>query len=366
MSLKEWIIGGGIVVAALIGGMLSPAVNESQIFKAFPEFNTTYSQNVINTTQTEAVLIKNIGKIQAKNADIFIQSNDDLNLQNIDCPESLPVNFDSRKKFNLKLPKFSINLDCSLEFDSSNEGNIYSIVVVADDTPGYQHQFEDEKDDKRTEPLFGSFSLVVGTILLATASYASVVIGVSYFVIRFRKQKQKRIASKTRLNEIQNEIEKLKNERKFLEETSRDMKAGEIPSHWIDRIDWIDNELARLSSEQDQITGIISTDVDLHDIVGKFFTNWALLENQLIAIASRIEPPKKRIFFIKDAIAILQKKEILTSKLIKEIEFVKQFRNKVAHGIIQPSKKQLEVMNVELENLVEKIYDLQKRTEGQV
>lgn len=358
MSFKEWVIGGIIAIAALIGSMLAPAVIESQVFKAYPEFKADYISNIENNTQKESVLLKNIGKIQAKNVNMFIQSNDKISIKKIDCPEVTITDFIEGETLDLKFAKFSTNIDCYLDFESSIEGSIYRVVVSSDDAPGYQHVFK--KDDKKDGVLavFPSFiTWQVGLIFFASVTYAIVGIGLTYFVFRIQKRNRLRKTTHARLNEIQNNIENLKNERKVLEESTRDIKPSEMPKHWGERLVWIENELNKLSSEKDQLTGIISTDMDLHSMVGKFFTNWAIFEQQLHILISKFEDKEVPRFQIRDMLTILHRREIMTREQLADFERVRQFRNELAHGIIRPSKKELDIMNTKLEKLLSVISD---------
>lgn len=369
MNSGDWIVGGVFAIAVVFGTALVPIINESQIFKANPEFEAMYTPNIINSTQIESVSILNVGKIQAKNAELVIRSNDEITLKKIECPESISNDFKQGHSFKLEFPRFSTKIFCDLDFESSVEGNIYNIVIFSDNAPGYRHIFtKDVKNDAQNatnidiisdyvdQLFFGDYQPnPFDLILVATFTYSVVAVSSSYFIIRRRRQNRQRKATNSRLTEIQNTIQELNNERKIIETA---IKETNMRTPWIERLDSIENKLNKLSFEKDQLTGIISSDIDLQRDVGKFFTNWGILEQQLQRSVLKDKDPKTKPWF-RDVLNMLDDSK-LKHEYINDLQRLRVFRNDLAHGVIDPSRKELKNMNVKLEELLGKINELSK------
>ena len=96
---------------------------------------------------------------------------------------------------------------------------------------------------------------------------------------------------------------------------------------------------------------------ELYTLFGKFFNNWAKLEQTLRYIAGQrklkreFKPyPFYRLF------QLLHEKDILYEPDYSQLNILRDFRNKVVHGEITPSEQDLSRFNQLLESILKKLY----------
>ena len=94
-------------------------------------------------------------------------------------------------------------------------------------------------------------------------------------------------------------------------------------------------------------------------LVGEFFSDWARLEQGLMRLRekrgieepSRFEPPSM-------VVKQLERAGILPESLVREFDFVRQFRNELAHGFATPSADDLRSYNAIVKKLLKTVSEM--------
>lgn len=144
LTSEKILIPAIVAVITVVGSILAVALTPGS-FLIHPNFTIAPSDDFKeNGTNYHVFKITNNGAIQAKNVQINIDSidkfsvdsNDNLHMLRLVCPES---NFNSDNQWKnygeITLNRLSVNVDCDIVLASKNSTQIFDITVTADNTP---------------------------------------------------------------------------------------------------------------------------------------------------------------------------------------------------------------------------------------
>lgn len=335
------------IAGGLIGNVAVLAMNDLKIFQAYPEFHI--DQNLWDFDH--ALDIQNIGRIQAKNAAIDIRGTDTVNASTPLCPEGVITQTD-HESAHIKFNRMSTNVECLIKLKSNSDFNLISVAITADDAPGLQSTFILTKSEIQKGNTTGNVNILSQNSSDFLFSIISIyTFFVSGFTIYWYYRRKKRINI---LEHRQNEVErKLRNAQDELEYYEKKLaKEQNVPQQILERMRWLEEQVSQYSDELDQIRGIISTDEGTHKLVGKFFSNWAILEENLFTLGMKYYSGTIKRPTIGSLVQSLYKNKIISADFVERFEPVKVFRNQIAHAITKPSKSELEKKNEELDSLL--------------
>lgn len=343
---KKYVLAIIGIAGGLIGNVVVLAMNDLKIFQAYPEFHI--DQELWDSIH--ALDVENIGRVQAKNAVIDISGTDVVNASIPLCPEGIITQTD-HESAHIKFNRMSTNVECLIKLKSNSDFNLISVAVTADDAPGLQSTFILTESQIQKGNTTGNIILNQSSsdfLFSIISIYTSIIAGLTIYWYYRRKRRL------SILQQRQSEIEtKLRNAQEELDyHEKRLVKEQNAPPQILERIRWLEEQVSQYSDDLDQVRSILSTDEGTHVLVGKFFTNWAILEANLMTLGEKYYVGVTKYPTIGSMIQSLHRNKIISSDFVEKFEPVKVFRNQIAHAIVKPSKSELEKKNEELDNLL--------------
>lgn len=96
---------------------------------------------------------------------------------------------------------------------------------------------------------------------------------------------------------------------------------------------------------------------EFYTLYGKFFNNWAKLEQSLRYFVEEKQLEREfRHYSFYRLFRLLYEKDILNESEYSQLNILREFRNKVVHGVIIPSEQDLRKFNQLLESILKKLY----------
>jgi hypothetical protein len=338
-----------IVVALSVSG-ITGLITYLQVFFLVPDFKVTLVTTTGSTIQHEQLTITNVGRAQAKNANIVVESNDTLSSVGARCFEGNFTAVSAANTFELEFDRISTNVRCQISFDSSIDRGIQGVIIIADDMAGYEYYPPSQGQERQanaiaipnaegtrsssTEVTFTTqekeLQVVYSAIIISFVVSLVVVLPV-FYIYRHRKQQKIREQETEREREMRRELTRL---RELLVLYSRNIKSATDSS--------ISNDLAAesFSQLQNQVNSL-ETELeesqskraapDLNENIGQFFSQWSLFEQQILTLAEKSNlDVSKRSNMYKIA-KELQSLEILSADFVDKLSMLRVFRNRLAH-----------------------------------
>ena len=360
-------ISGAIIaglIAGVIGGPLAFLITPSFEIE-YEEWNRTgcaelenyvYQEKCPNedkhqVIKIEKTTIRNKGLAQAKNAEINFVSFDPIWIVRQDCPEGKIDNFEQNRELNLIFNRFSTNIDCYIEFESLHPKPIESITITADDTPGYQWLHGDI--------VVSEIYSILGIIIILVVGTTGYLIFAGYTLIKiFRTRRAFKKSMLKKESEVSSDLQNVDSELNFLDKAITMQKGKDIPAHTLKRRESLIEKILQLTNERDQLRSTSSTDLEIRNLIGEFFDQWINLEQRLLTLVEKVSEKGTRAPSFRNIQKELENKKVIEKSLIQELESLRRFRNKLAHGEIEPSKKELQSKNTVLKQLLEKVSEI--------
>lgn len=354
MNTKDYIALGGII-GPIIGAVVVLALKDLRVFQPSPDFSIKF-ETLSHVDKTYKLTVENVGRAQAKNANVSIVSSNSIGVRSIFCPEGRGSAADQSVLSTFRFALMSTNVQCQIQIKDSSKNvtsdKTYYFSVSADDAPGRQLIVplpqQDEKSETTTiipQVLLDSLFMIFTSITVAMASW---------LYQRFAKRRKETQRLKEREVGLEQEIKQATEELEFLERSTTGQEN--IPDTQQDRMQSLEDRISRLGESLAQVRGMVQTSDDTRVLVGDFFTKWATLERELLRIAEKQGFDVKRPNPGRTA-EYLYGKEALPGTFIENFEKVRGFRNRLAHGALVPSESDLKDKISELDKLLKHVKD---------
>jgi len=301
------------IAVALSISLISGLITYLHLFVLAPDFLVTMRTYSEPPMQHEDLTITNIGKAQAKNANIIVESPDALTSVTSRCFEGNFTRVNAGSTFRVEFDRISTNVRCQISFDSSNDQGIQGIIITADNMDGFEYYPTSQGQGTQAiamavtnanetpsgfkEVTFTTegkeLQIVYVTMLIIfVPSLAALLI---VFYIRHRKHQRKISEAKTerrrKLTERKRELQReIKNDCQTLASYSRNIKippGGSPPNSievevFLELQKSIDNSKTELIEIESELNA-----PSLREPIGKFFSEWASLETRLQDLAGK-------------------------------------------------------------------------------
>jgi len=365
-----------------IGVIIVPiALDVWEPFKKYPKFEVSIDPPVNSNNMLTKLSIENNGDIQAKNAAIFIISQEQLKINQFICPEGIITTEDTDTIKKIQFLKMSTNIKCNIEFTNLTRGLIYNIVATADDVPGENFIIDPPLDlqklsvDKREED-FEKFTekiesvnifnkMMTDLIIILTSVTLAILATTKFASVRHEKEEKKIEETqfintlKEREAEIINELNRTSNELDFLENAIVMQPEKEVPLNTIERRNLLLDRISKLTNERDQLRGTMLTKKDMHTLIGEFFNKWPNLEKQISSLGDKISGKRVRYRSIEAITNNLFQRGLCSKSLRDKLQDLKRFRDDFVHGSLLVSEDQLRTKIPLIEDLLEEIKNIQ-------
>ena len=127
------------IAVALSISLISGLITYLELFVLAPDFLVTIRTYSEPQIQHENLTITNIGKAQAKNANIIVESSDTLTSVARRCFEGNFATIVAGSTITVEFDRISTNVRCQISFDSSNDQGIQRILITADNMDGFEY-----------------------------------------------------------------------------------------------------------------------------------------------------------------------------------------------------------------------------------
>ena len=334
----------GIIVATLLSFF-----SVTQGLFLTPQFEIDVDNLPDNSTK---VTIKNSGVVQAKNALVFVDNSKNIELKTNTCYEGNIID-DQKAQYTIKFEKMSINVECDLFFNG-NFKHQFSILVVADDSPGKSWDYQNRLDNS-SFIIFTILPIILGgTILFMVGS-------MTYFVYSTIINRKRQENFKNRELELEQEIKSLQQEKRLIQRKQGSGRDQEEIERDNKRRESLDEQISELSVELDEMRTKMLSNKKIENNIGKFYSNWALFERAIVRLAEKYNISSTMAIY--NSGVVMRKifaSGIIESEVYSNYQNVRRFRNNIAHGLTIPTNKELENKLNELTTLQTKIQELCK------
>jgi len=360
MEIKDWIITIVVVIGIAVGTAAGSSLSETELLKPKTEFAVNVEYSINNSTHGERLKFFNIGNAQAKNAVLFITSKEPIRISYDLCLESKEI-FQKADIFHkIEFEKFSTNVDCVLEFYNSPNKNIINIIATADETKGYQHVFDDQKQHDLVSLIINFFSPYVLIVL----SYSFATIAALYLINRRREFRKRSEFLRKEEKDGEKEIERYQQEFNLIENRINEVGSKNIPEEMMARRAHLIEESKQLRNELDEIQVIKNQPLMIKQI-GDFFDNWFDVEKKLRSLVG-LESMRGRYQTITNLLNELKNKSLISEQEVTKLNSAFQYRNELIHGKIKPNKKEIEKFNQELTEILPQLYKIIPHVVGDI
>jgi len=170
-----------------------------------------------------------------------------------------------------------------------------------------------------------------------------------------RKRRQE--SFKIRELELEKEIKDIQNEKNILRNKQGTGRTPDEIKRDNKRIDVLDEQISEITSELDELRTKMLSDKKTEKNIGKFYTKWTLLEQELTKLADKHNLGSTVMARYNSGIIMrkLFETEIIDSELYANYQSIRRFRNSIAHGLTTPINKDLEANLVTLDSVYSKI-----------
>jgi len=375
MAIKETIALTVALTSLII--IIIPFVYEVwEPFKSYPKFGVDLKLISFNNSTFARLIVENKGDSQAKDVTVFVLSEEPVKILKSVCPEG-KSKFEESSVLEIIFKKMSTNIECIVDFSSLVKGNIFKVVITADEVPGYELEIDPPLDFSRpielqllkeqiqslreSEERFREKQFYNDVILLVSLSTAIAVSWSLFYGFRMAKKTKEReeisFTKSLRENQTQltSEFDRTNSELEFLTGAISTKLPDEIPLETLRRRDYLVDRISQLVNERDRIQSSLSSGKDLHSLIGEFFENWGNLEQVLVDLYTKINEKRLKYPNSNYVIKNLHQKGMLTKPIMEELQFLRKYRNEVVHVGKQTSKQELESKIPTLKNLISEI-----------
>jgi hypothetical protein len=301
-----------IVVAVSIS-LISGLITYLQLFVLAPDFQVTLGTYSEPAKQHENLTITNIGKAQAKNANIVVESHDPLTLVGRRCFEGNFKTISPGNSFRVEFDRLSTNVHCQISFDSSANQGIQRVIITADNMAGFEYfpRGQDQRMQANTTAVTnvngttsGSTEVtfttedkelkVVYCIILISFVVSLAALLLVFYIRHRRKQRKIREKETERKNELTEREKELRSELTHLRHLSalysRNIKSSTdgnfVNALEVESFSQLQKQITSLETELEEIQSELGAP-NLHEPIGKFFSEWGPFELQLQTLAER-------------------------------------------------------------------------------
>ena len=368
------------LVAVLVGLTTSISVVflvEADIFEGRPNFSVKIESHYYNeTNHFEMFEITNIGDVQVQDAKIFVNSDDDLIIDETFCLEGF-ISENKNPTVQINFERMSSEIPCRINFLSSLDGNITKVTITGAEIPGRQFErlstmefpysqktliyFGDEDTNLEIDVFDTDFFIIIFIVELFSIGPA----------VYFRQTRDRRIRKKLELEEIEMNDQWYKAKRKFnilckTSEKKKDidtkLKLAELEKEMVDVKRKLDEARSSLTIHRGLRLQKTWFKGDRKLFYSKkklkiLYANWQKLENQIIGLANDSDIDTTKFSDLTSIVKKLVQNNILSEDVAKSFYVSKKFRNELAHGI-------LNVSGLDLEPSINDLKDLQRRIEN--
>jgi len=353
--------------------------------KKYPKFEVELEAPQDSQNPIARLTIKNVGDIQAKNAVVYVMSEEPVQISNLVCPEG-KIQYENQQFPEIEFKKLSTNFECILDLVSEEDGLIFNVAISADDMMGFNlpidpplnfTRYEDDQLVEQLQLLKEQFrtlnelreiqekqkNQIDFALISASIGIASTLFGL--FNLFRRKtitfeinEKRFQVNTKDRETEI---ITELKENDEKLKEINKSIEARDetrIPSHLSKKQEFFIKKMFQLSNERNRLLSTMSAKITTRTLIGEFFELWVELEKDLIETIQKISDKPILPTNIIKILDTLENKKILEKSIINELHTIRKFRNQLIHGEIQPDVDELNNKNSQLKKVLQQIIDM--------
>lgn len=339
MVFKELTI---TLVASVVGAIILSLISASQGVFFSPDIDVRVSDNGKNVTE---LYLNNYGSVQAKNAHIFIENNHEMNLISKRCFEG-NLNESEPNILEIKFNKMSANIECELSFEGLIKKG-FELILIADDVPGKTWAYKEKEDVKDFD--------IIESLLTITLIAISVSIALTGWAAWEEFYHRKTLGKyRKRESELIQDRTSFEQELRLLRWESKTLQGDEVKEN-EEKITNIEENISEISGDIDEIRSHMFSDRRTQRDLGLFFSQWALLENDLTRLGKKynIAPTIRFNSFI--VVKRMYEQDLLSRQIMNKYQEVRRFRNNVAHGGISPSSKELKLQTDVVKELMKSL-----------
>lgn len=339
LNRTDW-LGLTSLIFTLFGLVYVTGLGDSYFLKGTPNFNIDVTYDNKTIPQIEILNVNNTGNIQAKNVKINLNSHDTLYVKSNLCHEGIITKTDTSDPV-IQFDRMSQNINCRIEFSSNNTGYTYLVTVSAEDSPGKQKSFNRIVPDLIQKQKFALEQFQTWTNLFVVILSTIAILSSVSLITRNLKKKKLRAMLKENKIELEKELVEATEEHDELKEKFRNIDPTIVPEKYHKKYDELELKIRQISNDIGRTKGKLSSDIDIQQSIGEFFMRWWILEQRIMELAEKNGIVSIQLVSLSRIIKELSKKGILTKGFMDIFEPVKNFRNELAHGVSQPTKKQV-------------------------
>jgi hypothetical protein len=330
------------IIVPVLSAVLILALTDLRIFHPTPDFIIKFVPEVEKEGNYK-LTVANVGRLQAKNVDLSIVSSHSYDIYSIFCPEGVGTAGQKLFVSNIKFTKMSTSVECQIGIldtsdDNSTTVRTYHFSMTGDDSPGKQLRHDVIPQEPEEKSDLTAFFSQTSDVVFVTASILGGTMAVRAG-LRIQRDRQEDRRLEERQTEIQKDLDRAEEELDFLERSIVD--KPNVPSGIQERIQWLEERIARYNESLAKIRGATQTNEDTRVQVGDFFTKWAKLERTLAGIGERYGIDPKRPNNAWRTVDASFKNGELPANIYEEFQSLRSFRNDLVHGVIVPSEAEL-------------------------